>query len=90
MQAICADKDISYSTPLTMVGKFGLDGSGAHKIRHQLIDSDKVMFETPHLDPVKAKTSILLVCWCPIRILQEEKSGLIQYQTVQHMLDLLH
>ena len=31
-----------------LVGKFGLDGSEAHKIHHQTINSDAVDLETPH------------------------------------------
>ena len=50
--------------------KFGLDGLGGHKIWHQSIDLDEVFEETPHLDPPAAKTSVLLVCWCPISIFQ--------------------
>ena len=56
-----------------MTGKFGLDGSGTHKIRHQKIDSEKVLDETPHLDPNLAKTSVLLVCWCPILVSQGDE-----------------
>ena len=35
LEAISEEKNISPDTPLKMTGKFGLDGSGAHKIRHK-------------------------------------------------------
>ena len=35
LEAISEGKNISPDTPLKMTGKFGLDGSGAHKIRHK-------------------------------------------------------
>ena len=74
-----------------MIGKFGLDGSGGHTIRHQSIDLDKVSEETPHMDPTAAKTSLLLVCWCPISIFQGDvgRHRRNLYRTAQHMPDQL-
>ena len=48
-----------------VIGKFGVDGSGSHKLRHQLINENLVNLETPHLDPTKA-SSFLLTCYCPL------------------------
>ena len=67
-QAICSDKQLEGDGKFKVLGKFGLDGSGAHKIRHQSIDPEKVSNETPHLDPVKARKSIILVCYCPLQV----------------------
>ncbi|CAL4216742.1 unnamed protein product, partial [Meganyctiphanes norvegica] len=36
---------------LTLTGKTGLDGSGNHRIRHNLINYTKSLEENPHLDP---------------------------------------
>ena len=58
LEAISEGKNISPDTPIKITGKFELDGSGAHTIRHQKIDSEKVLDETPHLDPNLAKTSV--------------------------------
>ena len=52
---------------LKLIGKFGLDGSGSHKVRHQLINKSNADIETPHL--VKKKhNSILLTCYCPLEL----------------------
>ena len=48
-----------------LTGKFGVDGSGSHKIRHQIIDIEKVCDETPHLD---SSDSILLSCYVPLSL----------------------
>lgn len=60
-QALAVQKQFS------LVGKFGIDGSGAHKIRHQIIDHEKILDETPHLDPSKID-SILLSCYVPLTL----------------------
>ena len=50
-----------------LIGKFGLDGSGAHKVRHQIINSNSANIETPYIDQTKSK-SFLLMCYCPITL----------------------
>ena len=50
-----------------LIGKFGLDGSGGHKIRHQLANSAAVAVETPHLEQKKIN-SFLLLCYCPLEL----------------------
>lgn len=50
-----------------MVGKFGVDGSGSHKIRQQLIDTALASEETEHLDPTKCN-SFLLSCYVPLEL----------------------
>ena len=50
-----------------MVGKFGVDGSGSHKIRQQLIDTALASEETAHLDPTKSN-SFLLSCYMPLEL----------------------
>ena len=52
---------------LQLVGKFGVDGSGSHKIRQQLIDTSLASEETSHLDPKKTN-SFLLSCYCPLEL----------------------
>ena len=51
----------------TLTGKFGVDGSGSHKIRHQLINKEKAQDETPHLNP-EQQNSILLSCYVPLSL----------------------
>lgn len=60
-----ADADLNGS--FLLVGKFGVDGSGSHKIRQQLIDTSLAAEETPHLDPTKAN-SFVLSCYCPLEL----------------------
>ena len=50
-----------------LTGKFGVDGSGSHKIRHQLINPEKADDETPHLDPEQLNT-IILNCYVPLSL----------------------
>ena len=50
-----------------LTGKFGVDRSGSHKIRHQIIDIENVCDETPHLDSSDVK-SILLSCYVPLSL----------------------
>ena len=70
-KALLQISNISFSNnQYTMVGKFGIDGSGSHKIRHQLVDADQVLAETPHLNPLKS-SSFLLACYCPLEILDD-------------------
>ena len=57
-------------TVLQLIGKFGVDGSGSHKIRHQLIDTALASAETSHLDLEKTN-SFLLSCYCPLELRSE-------------------
>ena len=55
-----------------MVGKFGADGSGSHKIRQQLVDEVLAMTETGHLDPKKCN-SFLLSCYVPLELYRNDQ-----------------
>ena len=50
-----------------LLGKFGVDGSGSHKIRQQLVDTELALTETGHLDPKKAN-SFLISCYVPLEL----------------------
>ena len=50
-----------------VTGKFGIDGSGTHKVRHQLVNELLSLLENPHLDPKKT-SSFLLSGYCPLKI----------------------
>ena len=52
---------------LTLTGKTGLDGSGNHRIRHNLINYTKSLEENPHLDP-ECEKNYLLMCFCPLQL----------------------
>ena len=39
-----------------LLGKFGVDGSGSHKIRQQIVDAELALSETGHLDPKRANS----------------------------------
>ena len=56
----------------TVTGKFGLDTSGGHKIRQQLVNAETVLEETPHLDPTRV-SSFLLACYCPLELRSVDK-----------------
>ena len=56
-----------FPSSIQMIGKFGVDGSGSHKIRQQLVDSEIAFLETPHLDHTNTST-ILLSCYCPLEL----------------------
>ena len=62
-----SNKDVISGGKYELVGKFGADGSGSHKIRQQVIDTSLLMAETPHLDPTKSN-SFLLSCYCPLEL----------------------
>ena len=63
---ISTDK-LSKESDYKLTGKFGLDGSGAHKVRHQLIDTNAATNETPHLNQEKLN-SFVLTCYCPLQL----------------------
>ena len=50
-----------------IIGKYGVDGSGSPKIRHQLVDNEIALLETGHLDPSKT-SNFLLSCYCPLEV----------------------
>ena len=52
---------------ICLTGKFGVDGSGSHKIRQQLINIEKANDETPHLHPEHLNT-IILNCYVPLSL----------------------
>ena len=56
---------------LQLVGKFGVDGYGSHKIRHQLIDPALALTEIAHFNLEKTN-SFLLSCYCPLELLAED------------------
>ena len=60
---------------LDLVSKTGLDGSGSHSIRHQMVDTAKSLDENPHLDPSTYK-NYLLACFTPLT-LSSKKTGKI-------------
>ena len=62
---------------LTLAGKIGLDGSGNHRVRHQLVDYSKSLEENPHLDPENHK-NYLLMCFCPLQLSSMENDGTLQ------------
>lgn len=60
-KAILDEKAVSLNTAshVHMIGKFGLDGSGSHQIRHQLAEG---------LDPADLGTSFIGAFYCPLSI----------------------
>ena len=50
-----------------IIGKFGCDGSGSHKVRHQRIYIEDALEETPNLNPQNV-SNFLLSCYCPLEI----------------------
>lgn len=57
-------------TSLTLLGKFGLDGSGGHKIRQQSVNEQLACAETPHLCP-KTTSNYILSCYVPLEMKTE-------------------
>ena len=50
-----------------LLGKFGVDGSGSHKLRQELVDAELALTETGHLDLKKAN-SFLISCYVPLEL----------------------
>lgn len=50
---------------LELTAKTGIDGSGCHKARHQVINTDLSLDENPHLDP-SVYSNYLLCCVAPL------------------------
>ncbi|CAL4131834.1 unnamed protein product, partial [Meganyctiphanes norvegica] len=65
---------VTPSENITLTGKTGIDGSGGHKARHQLVDYTKSLQENPHLDPESYK-NYLLMCFCPLQLSTIKKDG---------------
>ena len=59
--------NIEISDSLYLEAKTGIDGSGCHRARHQLVDLDKSADENPHLDATAYK-NFLLCCVCPLSL----------------------
>ena len=59
---------VQEGTSYKVIGKFGVDGSGAHKLRHQKIASELMTSESEHIDPTRA-ASFLLQAYCPLKII---------------------
>ena len=66
MSSVSADN----TNALQLVGKFGVNGYGSHKIRHQLIDSALASAEAAHLDQEKTN-SFFRSCYCPLELLAD-------------------
>lgn len=59
---------------LHLEAKSGIDGSGNHRARHQMVDSSKSLEENPHLDPNIYK-NYLLTCICPLTLSSRKEDG---------------
>ena len=53
-----------------LFGKFGVDGTGSHKVRRQLIETTLAASETAYLDPNKCN-SFLLSCYVLLELHQD-------------------
>ena len=58
--------DLDHAT-LELVAKTGIDGSGCHKVRHQIVNTELSLDENPHLDP-SVYTNYLLCCVSPLSL----------------------
>ena len=87
----CCPEYLGEDRVFEVVGKFGLDGAGAQKLLHQLVDATEAELETPHLNPNKVDT-IILACYCPLSITLDGKNNLGKTLClmVLLMLDLSH
>lgn len=65
----CTDSivELDSNTILHLEAKTGIDGSGSHRARHQLVNIEKSLDENPHLDPTLYK-NFLLCCVCPLSL----------------------
>ena len=59
---------------LELVAKTGIDGSGCHKVRHQIINTELSIDENPHLDPT-IYSNYLLCCMSPLSLLKCRPDG---------------
>ena len=59
-------QDVTPKSEVNVVAKFGLDGSGSHKIRHQKVDGNVAVDDTE--DEEKETTSYLGGFWCSLEI----------------------
>lgn len=59
--------NINQGEVLALTSKTGLDGSGSHRARHQMVNIPKSLDENPHLDPEHYK-NFLLTCFCPLTL----------------------
>ena len=66
--------NIGDNTTLELVAKTGIDGSGSHKVRHQIVNTDLSLDENPHLDP-SVYTNYLLCCISPLSLNAVSEDG---------------
>ena len=59
---------VSPDSELKVIAKFGLDGSGSHKIRHQNAEAEDDSGESIEEDEEKETTSYLGAFWCPLHV----------------------
>ena len=59
---------------LSLTAKTGLDGSGSHRARHQMVNISRSLEENPHLDPESYK-NYLLTCVCPLTLSSIKDDG---------------
>lgn len=69
---ICKTKLDPKEYSLKCFGKVGIDGSGSHQIRHQLVDKNTAVIELPHVDPEHVG-NYLLACYCPLSLVAQNK-----------------
>ena len=64
--------NVGDNATLELVAKTGIDGSGCHKVRHQIVNIELSLDENPHLDP--SVYSNYLVCVSPfsLNVVSEE------------------
>ena len=66
--------DVDLEDKLQLKSKSGIDGSGNHKARYQLVDIQKSREENPHLDPYEHK-NFILTCFCPLQLSVAKPDG---------------
>jgi hypothetical protein len=59
---------------LLLRAKTGIDGSGSHAARHQMVEVERSLAENPHLDP-KLFKNYLLTCFCPLELSVVQPNG---------------
>ena len=69
----CQDR-VPPDASLQLDAKTGIDGSGSHIVRHQIVNLEKYLDENPHLDPNCYK-NYLLCCMTPLALNCFDNSG---------------
>ena len=67
LESMNKETEVGPSDILLLEAKTGIDGSGSHRARHQLVNIEKSLDEKPHLDPTAYK-KIILSCVCPLSL----------------------